>query len=250
MTSFPVYFLIISCVVCSAMSWFYWRALQRHLPARTLLDGSVFVLIFGFLGARLTHAFYEYPQVYWEDPWRIFDFSRGGYVFFGGLVTGVVAGWVFLQKHKLQDPLQYFDLAAPVLSLGYATGRVACLLAGCCYGPITDLPWGFLTRDEHEGLFYRHPTPLYSSLLEILLLIFLLRLEKKKPTWSRPSGQIFFIWLMGHSFFRFILEFWRDDERGPQFIFSLSGWLGIFLFILSLCLFLRSSGLKKKVPRN
>lgn len=37
---------------------------------------------------------------------------------------------------------QFADNAALLMGLGLAVGRVGCMLVGCCFGRITDLPWG------------------------------------------------------------------------------------------------------------
>ena len=53
------------------------------------------------------------------------------------------------------------DVALPALALGYAIGRIGCLLVGDDYGRPTDLPWGVtfpvgLPRDHRGGKPARH----------------------------------------------------------------------------------------------
>lgn len=229
----PTYFLIISLTICFCLWWLWRRALKRGYDVRLVMDVAIVSLIAGFVGARLFHVIYEYPSLYQNEPWRVLDFGRGGYVYYGGLIAGMITGWLYLRLRKIREPGKYFDLCAPLFAVGYALGRLACLLGGCCYGPICDWPWAILISDEAQVLRYRHPTPLYASLIEALWLMILLYVEKH-PSWRKKlgfsfSGGLFTFWLALHSISRFFLEFWRDDFRGPIFIFSVSGWLSLAL---------------------
>ena len=238
MSDLPVYYLVISLVVCASLLWIRSRAIEQNFEIRFILDLSLLGMVSGFIGARALHVLYEYPDLYFKEPWRIFDFGRGGYVYYGGLLLGLCSVWLFLHQKKTPGINQYFDLAAPVISFGYAAGRVACLLSGCCYGPISDVFWAVNIQDE-SGLFHhRHPTPLYASLTELIILYFVLSIEKNREHifsgFFKTSGQLFFIWLFLHSAARFFLEFWRDDFRGPQYLFSISGWISLALICFSL----------------
>ncbi len=228
MSEFPIYYLVISAVVCLCLIWIRRRAVAQNFKPQFVLDLSLGGLIFGFIGARGFHVIYEYPELYLSEPWRIFDFGRGGYVYYGGLLLGLSAVWLYLKKKKTLAIGQYFDLAAPVISAGYAFGRIACLLSGCCYGPFTEVFW----HVEH-----RHPTPLYATIIECLVLFLILYLEKNKNKvfsgYFRESGRLFFTWLSLHSLTRFFLEFWRDDFRGPSYLLSISSWISLGLLGLS-----------------
>lgn len=232
-----LYYLIISTVICGCFFWIYRRALIQGLEVRKVMDISLYVVIAGFIGARLTHVFYEHPEIYLKNPLWILDFGRGGYVYYGGLITGALTGWFVFKKQKESEPLKYYDLAAPVLSLGYALGRISCLMAGCCYGPEIFNNWGMKIVDRYGTLHYHHPTPLYSTLIELVIFGILIFLEKKPNLKVRLKlnfhGSLFFTWLAMHSLARFFLEFWRADYRGPEFLFSISGWISIVLFLIS-----------------
>ena len=68
-------------------------------------------------------------------------FSGGGLVFLGGLLGGLLAVTYVIKKNSLEW-LVIADLVAPLLILGYAIGRVGCLLVGDDYGLPTHVPWG------------------------------------------------------------------------------------------------------------
>lgn len=246
MTEIPIYYLVISAVVCICLIWIRQRAIINNFEPRLVLDLSLWGLISGFIGARLLHVLYEYPALYWKEPWRVFDLGRGGYVYYGGLLFGLLVVWYYLKRQNTVALGQYFDLATPVISFGYATGRVACLLSGCCYGPISDVFWALNIQDETGAFHRRHPTPLYATVIELCILFLILFLEKKRDHlysgYFKISGHLFFFWLLLHSTARFFIEFWRDDFRGPQFLFSLSGWISLSLICFSLCFLLKTRG--------
>ncbi len=229
MAALPLYYLVISTIVCASLIWVRSRAIQQNFESRLVLDLSLMGLVSGFIGARLLHVIYEYPEIYWAQPWRVFDFGRGGYVYYGGLILGLFAPWLYLQMKKTVAINQYFDLVTPVISFGYAMGRIACFISGCCYGPVSDVFWAF----QH-----RHPTPLYATFIELTILGLILFFEKNRERiflgFFKLSGRLFFIWLILHSTSRFFLEFWRDDFRGPQFLFSISGWISMILMCSSI----------------
>ncbi|HWU43113.1 MAG TPA: prolipoprotein diacylglyceryl transferase [Bdellovibrio sp.] len=217
--------------------WITRRAKKFDLPIATILDLSLIIMVFGFVGGRLMHVFYESFDYYQEDFLRIFYFWDGGFVFYGGALLAAVFGALFLQFKDSQNFEKYLDALAPVLSLSYAMGRIACLFAGCCYGRFCDLPWAV------EG---RHPTQAYASLWEFATLFVLLGFESVSAKHRRPhkfgrSGNIFFLWMVLHGVGRLIMEYFRDDFRGPTWGISISSWLSFLIIILGLYLLLRRS---------
>ncbi len=66
--------------------------------------------------------------------------NRAGIVYYGGLIGGAVAVLLVCRARGL--PLwRVIDVAAPAVAIGYAVGRIGCLLVGDDYGVPTDLPW-------------------------------------------------------------------------------------------------------------
>ena len=56
-----------------------------------------------------------------------------------------------------------------------------------------------------------HPTQLYEAGAELLILVFLLVTERK----GRPfPGRTFWVYMLLYAISRFIIEFYRADERG------------------------------------
>lgn len=201
----PTYFVVISALITGVVFWINQRSYKKQYSGSTAFDLFFAVMISGFLGARLFHVVFEEWNYYRQDPVQILMFWQGGFVFYGGLIFGVLGGWLALQWKKQSFPL-WLDFFTPLVSLGYAGGRVACFLTGCCYGKICDLPWAYQ---------FRHPTQLYAVVLELVILFFILRKENSQNLNNKP-GHLFALWLLLHSASRIVMEIFRDDPRGPQ----------------------------------
>lgn len=218
-----------------------WRSRKKNFNVKLALDIGILSAIMGFLGARLFHAFYEMPEYYRENPVDIIKFWNGGYVFFAGLITAIISG-IFVLRWKKQALTQWLDLFAPVLALGYSIGRWACFLQGCCYGKETTSSFGihFPYLKEMGESYARWPTQVTTSLGELGLYIALLTFENQKLIKRKP-GQVFYLWFMGHGINRMLMEFYRDDNRGPLIAgYGVSFWIAFGILFLGTFLLLKS----------
>jgi phosphatidylglycerol---prolipoprotein diacylglyceryl transferase len=103
---------------------------------------------------------------------------------------------------------------------------MGCLLAGCCYGRPTTLPWGITFSDPfaaanvgtplHVAL---HPTQLYDAGAEFLIMLLLLGTERLG---RRYAGRTFWFYILLYAVSRFVIEFYRGDPRGATFGWSTS----------------------------
>lgn len=191
----------------------------------TLFISSV---VFGLLGAKVLYYLTILDRVI-KDPGVILD-EMEGFVVYGGIIGGVLAGYVVCRIKK-EKFWQYFDLIAPAIALAQGFGRIGCLLAGCCYGKETDSPLSitFHTSDFAPNDLALIPTQIYSSILDFLnciVLCLIARYAKKERT---VSG----CYLIFYSTGRFILEFFRGDlERGSVGVLSTSQFISIFIFVI------------------
>jgi phosphatidylglycerol:prolipoprotein diacylglycerol transferase len=217
----PTYYLVLSIAVSIALIWIVRRAQAQDLPQRPTLDLSLLVMVSGFIGGRLFHVVYEEPDYYRDNPSQIIAFWNGGFVFYGGALLAGFCALFYIYKNERRDLGRFLDLFAPVLAFTYAIGRGACLLAGCCYGKYCELPW---------AIDNRHPTQIYAGLWEFGVILILLGLEKRE----HKAGFIFSVWMVLHGLGRLMMEFFRDDFRGPQLGFSISSWISIAIIATGL----------------
>jgi len=185
------------------------------LPRQKIYDLSLWMLLAGLIGSKILMLFTE-PE-YRENPMQLIslDFLRSGGVWYGGLLGGVLVGYLLMKRYQLPW-WKTADAFAPGLAVGNFFGRQGCFAAGCCWGKPTTLPWGVkFTEQGHQitGVptdTYLHPTQLYESFAMLLVFFFLFWLHKRK----RFSGQVILAYALLYSVIRFAIEFVRDDPRG------------------------------------
>lgn len=229
----PTYYLMISLASVLGLVWFLKRtpAADESLAINTAAVG----LIAGFIGARLFHVVYEDPGYYFKDIRHIFEVWRGGFVYYGGLIAGFWAAVSYLKKRTMSVS-PWLDRAALPMGLAYAVGRLGCFFNGCCYGRVCDLPWAVKFPSHITfgmALLPRHPTQIYATVFEMALVLTLLFAEKKR--WFKWRGQLFWVWLTGHSVGRLLMEHWRDDDRGFM-LWGISISTLISIAILAVCI--------------
>lgn len=204
--------IFIAFVVCAIL-------LKNELKANGYNPDWGYEIIFiaalaGIIGARLYFIFEHIPE-FLQDPMAML-LSRGGLTWYGGLILAFIA--VIWKMKRLPAPtLKLADLGAPLLLLGYAIGRIACLVSGDGdYGPPSDLPWAMAFP---KGLVPTtvpvHPTPIYETLMAGLLFYILWKIRKKLTVPGTMVGYM----LIAYGVERFIAEFWRTTPR------ILFGWM-------------------------
>ena len=209
-------------------------------------------LVGGIVGAKL-----YYVLLNWEltarDPLGML-LSRGGLVWYGGLLGGVAGVVIILRRRRVPIPFAA-DVVAPALALSYGIGRIGCFLVGDDYGRPTDAPVGIAFPEglppttagnlrRHFGVdvdpaipdgtvLAVHPTQLYEVGLSLLIFFILWRLRKH----PHRAGWLFGLWLALAGAERLFVEFFRaKDDRffGPLTLAQLIsvGLVGVGIWIL------------------
>ena len=195
------------------------RAKSRGLDPNRALDLGIAIIVAALVGAKLLLILVDFDK-FRQNPAEIFSVVRAGGVFYGGLIAAVAVAFWYMWRHRM--PLwTTCDVFAPGIALGHAVGRLGCLMAGCCYGRETHVPWAITFTNPEAAANVGtplgvplHPTQLYESAAEALILVLLLWTEKK----GRPfEGRTFWSYLVLYGISRFVIEFFRGDERGVVF---------------------------------
>ena len=165
----------------------------------------------GLVGARLYHVL-ETPRELIADPSMLI--SRFGFAWFGGFLGGFVA-LLFLARRFQIPALAFMDLCSPAAAVGYAIGRIGCLLSGDGdYGVPTTLPWGMSFPNGVVPTTERvHPTPLYEFLIWLVIAAILWRAGKNTLQGAGATGQVFCLYLILTGVARFLIEFIRINPR-------------------------------------
>ena len=198
-------------------------------------DLAFYLIVSAIAGSRILYVLLD-PRPFFDDPLLALQFWKGGLVFVGGVVAAVITAWVVMRK-KNQPFWKWADVFAPAIAAGQFLGRVGCLMAGCCYGQPTSLPWA-VTFTNPQSLaplhIPLHPTQIYHSLAGLITCIVLLLTRSRLP----GSGQRFGLFLILFAVFRFQIEFFRGDFRGAVGPLSLTQVAAILVFFLGMAVFL------------
>jgi phosphatidylglycerol:prolipoprotein diacylglycerol transferase len=219
------------------------RAEARGLDQTRVLDLGIYIIISALVGAKLLLFVTDF-STFTENPRELLTLARSGGVFYGGLILAVAVAFWYLWKHRM--PLwATCDVFAPGIALGHVIGRLGCFLAGCCWGTETTVPWAVVFTDPFAAANvgtplnrHLHPTQLYESGAELLILIGLLLFEKK----GRPfPGRTFWAYMLVYAISRFVIEFYRGDPRGMVYGLSTSQFISVLLVPISLVMLWRLS---------
>jgi phosphatidylglycerol:prolipoprotein diacylglycerol transferase len=167
--------------------------------------------IAGIVGAKIYHVL--------DTPGDVL-FSRTGFAWFGGFIAGLLALIYFARRYRI-PMLAFLDACAPAAAVGYAVGRIGCLLSGDGdYGKPTSLPWGMSFPNGLVPTTERvHPTPIYEFIAGILIAYYLWKLSSKVIRGLRPQGDVLAMFLILSGIERFLVEFIRIN---PRVFFGLS----------------------------
>jgi phosphatidylglycerol:prolipoprotein diacylglycerol transferase len=213
------------------------RAKARGLDPNRALDLGIAIIISALVGAKLLLLLVDFDR-FRQNPSDLFSIVRSGGVFYGGLIAAVAVAFWYMWRHRM--PLwTTCDVFAPGIALGHAVGRLGCLMAGCCYGRPTTVPWAITFTNPAAAAnvgtplgIALHPTQLYEAAAEALILVLLLVTEKK----GRPfEGRTFWSYMVLYGVSRFVIEFFRGDERGIVFsTISTSQFISLILVPLAI----------------
>ncbi|MBI3231483.1 MAG: prolipoprotein diacylglyceryl transferase [Candidatus Doudnabacteria bacterium] len=174
-------------------------------------DDMIFWLIIGgFIGARLYHVFssFGYYQNHFLD---IFQVWHGGLSIYGAVLGGLLALWLYSLFHASGPMLHILDWLTPSLILGQIIGRFGNLFNYEAFGYPTDLPWKMYVPeafrpDGYANRPFFHPWFLYE---QIGLTIILFAIGKI----GGSEKQTLFTWyFLLYNVLRFGLEFLRVDS--------------------------------------
>lgn len=184
------------------------QAQKRNLPldSEAVADLIFFMAVGVVLGGRLGYVLFYDLKAYLAQPLKIFAIWEGGMSFHGGLLGVAVAGIIYASKKKIPY-LQLADLAAFAAPVGLGLGRIGNFINGELYGRPTTMPWGIIFPEG--GSLPRHPSQLYESFLEGLVLFFLVRLAARAVP---VPGSAMASFLAGYGLFRSFVELFRQPD--------------------------------------
>ena len=180
-------------------------------------------VIGGLLGAKIYYA------ILTQDAGALF--SRAGFVFWGGLIGGIIATSLVVRFKKLRWST-ISDASAMSLAAAYAVGRTGCWAVGDDYGRPWDSPLAvqfpegappstaanmsqlfgvsFPPGTDPSAVIAVHPTQVYEVVLGFVMFLIIWRFRDHK----HAAGWLFGMYAVLAGIERFIIEFVRaKDDR-------------------------------------
>jgi phosphatidylglycerol---prolipoprotein diacylglyceryl transferase len=178
-----------------------WRARRNGLPVQIAIDGLFVMVASGLVTGHLADVLlYRWPA-FRRDWTEILPWS-GGWCSLGAIVGGALAGLLWFRRRDPGRFLSHADNLAVALALGWAVGRLGCVVAhDHLSAPATSplvLPGG-----------PSHDLGLYEALLSFGLFLVLACLDRGR----RWPGLLLATAALMFGGGRFALEMWREDPR-------------------------------------
>lgn len=241
------YGLMIGLGVMAALLMGDYRSKKFGLNGDHIYGMTFSAVILGFVAARVLFIITEW-EGFLQNPKAYL--TGAGFVVYGGIIGGALTIYGFCKLKKI-DMLAYLDLMIPSVALAQGLGRIGCFLAGCCYGKETDSWLGvvFTNSDFAPNGVKVLPTQLFMAGGDIILMAILLWYASKRPM----RGKVSMLYLVLYSIGRFVIEFFRNDDRGSVGVLSTSQFIAIFVFVAGILGFfvlmpkLKEKGMKQSV---
>lgn len=217
------YGLMIAIGILVAYSHIEKKMRKRGLDTKRLEWFFFSCIAGGFLGSKILYCITRLPDIP-NDP-TILTNLGDGWVVYGGIIGGLVAGWFYCKNHDM-DFWEMFDLVIPDVALAQGFGRIGCFLAGCCYGVEMHNGLGivFPTNSLAPSGVPLFPSQLVMSAFDFALFFFLEWFTSKK----KFKGEVGAAYLIAYALGRFAIEFFRGDlVRGVVNGLSTSQYISI-----------------------
>lgn len=220
------------------------RAKRAGQNPDMIIDFALYGILFSVIGARLYYVAFAWDS-FKEHPLSILNLRTGGLAIYGGIIGGVLTALVYAKIKKINFR-KLADICVPSLLLGQAVGRWGNFFNREAFGTYTDglfamqldrrvvssdyscsmavLEQRYAGREKAlerileirnntvwiDGAEYIqvHPTFLYESLWNLVLLLLLLVYSKHK----RFDGELLLLYLAGYGLGRAWIEGLRTDQ--------------------------------------
>jgi phosphatidylglycerol:prolipoprotein diacylglycerol transferase len=227
------------------------RASALGIEREHVVDIIFYGAIMGIVGSR---ALFVWQNAHhFDSVVDMVNIRTGGLVFYGAMLAGLPTGALVMRYRRIPF-FAFMDILATALPLGHAFARIGCILAGCCYGTPSSLPWAVtyshpMAVAPPHGVAL-HPVQVYESLL-LLGIAAATNLTYAKRRWV---GQVMCTYLLLYAVVRATTEQFRGDtsrgfllEDSLGQVLSFSTGISVGIAAVALTVFF---GLARRVDRS
>ena len=231
----PLFFHLYGLCIAVGVLAAFWLANRRWVQAGgrpgELERPALWAVVAGFLGGRLGYVLTHTGD--FRGRWlHVLAIWEGGLALYGGLTVGILTG-LWVARRRGLPVLRALDAAIPAIPLAQAFGRWGNYFNQELFGTPTTLPWALRVDPEFRPPQYRqfgtfHPTFLYESLYNLLVVAILLRVDATRRL--RP-GSLALVYLVLYGAGRFGLELLRTDTTYRLFGLSRNAYISLAVVI-------------------
>ena len=213
--------------------------------SRRVMAVSFFFML---LGARSFEYILNWKD-YMNDPSLFLDINRGGMHEVGAISGAFISAMLMCFLTRRVSFSKLCDAAGPPMILSIAVGRWGCFLNGCCVGLPTKFFTGVHFPFDKAGVF-RHPVQIYYSVIAAVIVLILLRVEKRILNLQRGQPRHYSVIaplsVILYSLMRIAIIPLRDEEPFLQIMTQTLAYRIIIIAILSMSVWLSHSLRKLK----
>lgn len=216
-------FVLTGAIVAYLLCKYFYKKDELYKTHPDLID-TLFLIAFpcGLLGARLWFVFSELDY-YLADPIKILKVWEGGLAIQGGVIGGILAGYLVLRyKHIHTSFRRLVDIIVPNILIAQSIGRWGNFMNQEVYGECIakdSISWipDFILNNMNGGRIYCRsgyvatPLFLYESLLTLFGFIMISIIIRKFYT-KKVDGELGAFYLIYYGLVRIIMEPLRNEE--------------------------------------
>ncbi len=236
--------------------------IEGHRRKYSLSSWSLIIftgILFFIIGTKLfTYSLGQLDSII-SDQYLV---NQGRKTILGGILGGLFGFTLAKKWLNFKEPV--LDLLAIILPVVMALQRIGCLMAGCCHGKPTNLPWGItygegtiayklhlssgLINSHDATSLVIHPTQLY----QILGCLLIAMVVWKFRNYWKAHGSLIMFSIGLYALLRFCSEFFRDPHADGLFgnlVFGLKSvqwYLLLGIILISLSIFFKERFNKRK----
>ena len=219
------YGIVIALGMALGISLIFYLARKSGQSEDLYVDLTLVTIVCSIIGARGYYVLFSWED-YKDHLLEIFYIRGGGLAIYGGVLVGILTIFLFARRKK-QSVWLLMDTVCPGLVVGQIIGRWGNFFNREAFGGYSDgllamaLPRDAVRQGEITAQMLQHlkvidgvefiqvhPTFLYESLWNLLLLFCLLMLWKHR----KYDGQIAACYLVGYGLGRIWIESLRTDQ--------------------------------------
>ena len=208
------------------------RARRRGLDGTRVMDLGIYLIIAALVGAKLMLVVVDF-NYFRTQPRELLSLVRAGGVFYGGLIAALVTAIVLARRYQLRI-WTTADLFAPGIALGHVVGPSRLPDGGVLLRQADEHAVGHhvhqSARVGQRRHAARHPAAPDADLRGVRragsFSALLLATERRGQPFE---GRTFWLYMILYGVSRFVIEFFRGDDRGVILGVSTSQFVSIVL---------------------